>query len=1038
MAQEDQWWAQDAVVKQGETPAPRGVEIAPQGVTPIQQAAEARAQAGEVRANAAAQRSASAEQREQAKFELEQSGVGGKPTEAQQKTLTLLTRIAGGARDIQSVVSRDEGAQAPGLGETLARNVVGEGLITRNIAGGDRRVVTDAQRDMLDALLTLGTGAAYNREQLEGQTLSYFPQYGDTESEITVKNNRLNRLIEAARIASGPMAAKFDESIAPLIGAPDAAAPAPKAGELQVAQGETYSTDADFEEARKLNEAWRGGATIDQIKGMMAPGHTLSPDDEARLNADKNRELPFAPGSSGRREGGQQISGIGGAIASTAAGAVSGYSANMAEEIAGLIPGADPEQVKAAFRAYEAANPNAFAVGEIGGGIYSPVNKVAPGAGVGRMAAQGAVYGGIYGAGEETPGSSVTEQFAGPQTGMTGRAIRAAEGVGLGALGGYVGGKLANRFLPGGGTPQGVAAGMDNIAQGIVPPAGPAGLAEAAIPSPAVLGSTGQVALPIAQSVTQSATQAMPAEDLGKMISLASGTGGKASAARVKLAEMAQVNPEAMAAAERLGIEVPPDVFADNAQIREAIGMTRAVAGSDASAIWRDAVSGAVDQADSVMRDFDAAFIEGSVAPGAVSQRVKQSLTATRESMNRTATGIYEEIDAAVPKQTPVQLDNLFTTLTDIASEVGEQGMSGAERKLLNLIQTGDVGGGADITYGRLIREKNLIGKALRREESPFGSLDESTLKRLYSALAQDQLDNVGRIGGEEMRKQLRGANLIYAKERALGKRIVTAFGEDLEGGIAGVMRSAMSEAARGDPGQFTRLLKAVPDDLKRDVVATALASATRSTRGAERGGFGFSEFASLYPKLRANPPVYKQIVETLGKDASDTLRDLYVVSKRITDARANVPTTGKANQGILQGMKAEGIVRNIMGSSAGQRVATAAIGMGGPVTSAFAPDLISMMTAKPNVMAAAGKLFTSDEFAGLLTDAATKDIVPEKTLGRVATSPTFHKFANALGLPRNPQQRIEWLRRATVATSGQARPGYEKPANAITPVGAQ
>ncbi len=39
---------------------------------------------------------------------------------------------------------------------------------------------------------------------------------------------------------------------------------------------------------------------------------------------------------------------------------------------------------------------------------------------------------------------------------------------------------------------------------------------------------------------------------------------------------------------------------------------------------------------------------------------------------------------------------------------------------------------GGDITYGRLIREKNLIGKALKREESPYGSLDEATLKRLY------------------------------------------------------------------------------------------------------------------------------------------------------------------------------------------------------------------------------------------------------------------------------------------------------------------
>ena len=101
----------------------------------------------------------------------------------------------------------------------------------------------------------------------------------------------------------------------------------------------------------------------------------------------------------------------------------------------------------------------------------------------------------------------------------------------------------------------------------------------------------------------------------------------------------------------------------------------------------------------------------------------------------------------------------------------------------------------------------------------------------------------------------MRGANLLYAKERALGKRIINAFGEDVEGSIANKMRSALTGAAKGDSADFAKLMKLVPDDLKRETVATALASVTRSSRGAERGGFGFSEFADIYPKLRANSP---------------------------------------------------------------------------------------------------------------------------------------------------------------------------------------
>lgn len=141
-----------------------------------------------------------------------------KPTEAQQKTLTLLTRIAGGTSDIQKALALDPEAQQAGLMETLSRNVLGEGVVTRSIAGPERRMVTDAQADILDALLTLGTGAAYSREQLIGQTISYFPQYGDTPAEIAAKNDRLQRLTEAARIAAGPLAEKFDETIKPLFG----------------------------------------------------------------------------------------------------------------------------------------------------------------------------------------------------------------------------------------------------------------------------------------------------------------------------------------------------------------------------------------------------------------------------------------------------------------------------------------------------------------------------------------------------------------------------------------------------------------------------------------------------------------------------------------------------------------------------------------------------------------------------------------------------------------------------------------------------
>jgi hypothetical protein len=524
---------------------------------------------------------------------------------------------------------------------------------------------------------------------------------------------------------------------------------------------------------------------------------------------------------------------------------------------------------------------------------------------------------------------------------------------------------------------------------GITPEVPPAGIVPE-VPAGGMAAPVEAVAPPVAAVAPEEV-----AAELGTLINKASGTGGAAKNAQIKLAEQAQINPEAKAAAERLGIDVPADVFSDNPQVRAAIGLTRSLAGSEAEAGFRSAVTKAVDQADNIMREFDAQFVEGAIAPGVVSQRVKDSLTTTRKELNDQAGEIYKRVDTIVPKQTPVQMNNLRDELALIVSEVGEKGMTAPEKNLMALVASKE-----PITYGRLGREKSQIGRAQKRQESTYGSLDEATLKRLYAALSRDQLDNVGRIAGDEVRRELRGANLIYAKERALGDRIVNAFGTDLEGGIANKMRSAITSGAKGEAGDFARLMKTVPDDLRKEVVATALASVARSGRGAERGGFGFSEFADIYPKLRANPQVYKEIVQALGPKASDTLRDLYQVSKRITEARANVITTGKANQALVESLNAEGLIARIMDSTMAKRAVGAAASMGGPIVGAAMPDIMQAMTkGNPDAIRAAGKMFSSPEFQVLLNDVATKGDASDRAINQVSMSKPFRSFIATVGI---------------------------------------
>ena len=292
--------------------------------------------------------------------------------------------------------------------------------------------------------------------------------------------------------------------------------------------------------------------------------------------------------------------------------------------------------------------------------------------------------------------------------------------------------------------------------------------------------------------------------------------------------------------------------------------------------------------------------------------------------------------------------------------------------------------------------------------------MDAASLKRLYAALAEDQLANVGTIGGDALRQELRAANLLTAKKKALENRIVGAFGKEIDGSVATLMQSAIKSAAKGDAAQFNKLMKVVPPELRKETIATALASVSSSARAGQEGAFGFAEFAKTYRGLRANPPVYKQVIEILGKDADQVLRDLFEISRRITDARAQVLTTGKANQALVESLKAEGLIGKVMQSAMAQRAVGAVAGMGGPLGGAVMPDVVKFMAgANKDAIKAAGKLFASDDFQKLAIEAATKAEPSTAALRRTAMSKAFGDFAKAAKLPQSLDARVQWLQSA-------------------------
>jgi hypothetical protein len=529
------------------------------------------------------------------------------------------------------------------------------------------------------------------------------------------------------------------------------------------------------------------------------------------------------------------------------------------------------------------------------------------------------------------------------------------------------------------------------------------------------------VRLPMQQQ--QRAPLPMTYEDVARDARTAATGGLGSKLAEERLARAAPINKDAAAAAERLGIDVPPDVLMDHTQLKEAIGLTRSMPGTVASAAWSDAVTRAAEKADEAM-----ALIDGSPDLSEVSKGVLDNMNATKAELEGQAKEVYKRIDAKIRGgATPptVDLVNSRRLMNEVMRGLDDpSSLTPLEKKLMEMSSPGRE---KPPTYDAMMRLKNDIGQAVEKASGPYADMNTGILKRLYSALAEDQLYNVQQIGGKQLRDDLRLANQTYAKQVALGNRIVSLFGDERDGSIAQKLLTTIKSGSKGDITGFNRIVAKLPQDLRKKAVATAIAAASRE---AKTDGFGFSKYVTLYQGIRDNSEVYKTIVQTLGPDGDKFLRDLYEVSKRITEARANVKTTGQANQALVQGLMAEGLVEGVMKSTLGRQTvmgaATAAGGLAaGPVAGAASAMLAnSLSQARKSTLNAAGDLFASPEWQQLVINVSTKQQVNQKIYNAAKNSNAFRKWAREAGIT-DPDQ---WLRSTISSTIGMGAAAKTQP----------
>jgi hypothetical protein len=142
------------------------------------------------------------------------------PSEGERKSAVLASRLNFSVGQMNEAIGADPKAAMPSTTAEIARFVSRTDFLPNKLTTEQRQIVEAAQEDILDAALTLGTGAAYTREQLAGYKKSYFPQLEDKPAQIKTKQERLNNLLKSAEVASGRAAGQITAPIPKLPTAP--------------------------------------------------------------------------------------------------------------------------------------------------------------------------------------------------------------------------------------------------------------------------------------------------------------------------------------------------------------------------------------------------------------------------------------------------------------------------------------------------------------------------------------------------------------------------------------------------------------------------------------------------------------------------------------------------------------------------------------------------------------------------------------------------------------------------------------------------
>lgn len=515
--------------------------------------------------------------------------------------------------------------------------------------------------------------------------------------------------------------------------------------------------------------------------------------------------------------------------------------------------------------------------------------------------------------------------------------------------------------------------------------------------------------------------------------------GGMGSAkAQQELAAMAAPDAAKTAAAERLGVQdyLQPDHVTTNDAFRQVVGVIKSNPTLELSQAEKVGLEKVAERANNLVDE-----IGGTTDLSTLNSTLKSRMQATHAELGAAEDQAWNKLREAIPKTEPTPAENTLAFLRQQAEDLGgEQNLSAFEKKLLAKLSPKQgavvdapapsaaaeaeaanqrglmVGQGpraatpAAPVAREVVQPSYALVDNLRREAGrksqmagAFSDADTGLAKKLYGLLSKDQEAVATQLGHSET---VDLAKALTTQRKGMEDDLAALFGKRLDGSMTGDLRASMKAAANGDTSGLVALLKATPDNMKQQVVASGVASVFRNQ--ATRGELNFTSYAKWFENLQRNKQAYTAVMSNLPAPARQQLADLALVSKGISDSLSARIKTGLRSS-VLEEMAApDTLASRLYGlaTHAGKGLAADAVGGHG---AGLAMGLFSALKggAKPNAVKAVDELLMSPEFAKLARAGSQPSPAEVKAL---AQSRSFSKFVRAIGSPRELSNREKFI----------------------------